>query len=259
MTPILKGGDIMKTKVVAALFLAMLFTSCAATSGKPYSGIITAYYWDNAWVKLASWTSVSVGKNLRIDIDAWNWQPEYSQLSVSFDNLIATGELLSSGTFSDDFNNGIINDSIWNKTASEGATVKEESGVLKISIPSGTTSGGNNQVGGVQSRSYVIQGGFDVQVDFVVSLEYHNTPNTNAKLFLTDVDGNSLEISIRNGQYQAREVLPSSNSLMAYAVTNPHFSHPCCCGCPTVSYLPSLFGFRWLNGDLWRLAKRCLS
>ena len=49
---------------------------------------ITTYYWDGDWVVFASWIKTNLGEDLKISIDAWNWEPEYSPLHVTFDNVI---------------------------------------------------------------------------------------------------------------------------------------------------------------------------
>ena len=54
----------------------------------------TTYYWDNVWIELALWESAWLDRDLKIDIDAWNWEPQFLPVSVAFDNLIATGDLL---------------------------------------------------------------------------------------------------------------------------------------------------------------------
>ena len=178
-------------------------------------GNVTAYYWENEWIKLVSWESNIVGRELNIDIDAWNWSPTNPSLNVRFDNLSAVGDILPNGLFSDDFNDGIINPSIWNISKSPGATIIESNGFLDINVPAGMTPEGFNQVGGIRTKEYLIQGNFDIQVDFEVNPEYHYTPNTNAKLFLTDRNGNGLEISLRYRQYLARELGFNSGGTIA--------------------------------------------
>lgn len=199
------------SRKIHAIFLTMtILFAFIISSTAAFAAKITTYYWDDGWIEHATWTTTTLGKDLTIDIDAWNWEPQFSQLSVKFDNVIALGEvdpITTSEGLVDDFDDGIINP-LWHVSESEGDIVYESNGVLNIDIPAGTAPGGLCQVGGVITKDFVIHGDFDVQVDFSVNPEYHTTPNTNAKLFFTDQSGNSVEISIRSGHYLSVD-LPS--------------------------------------------------
>lgn len=79
------------------------------------------------------------------------------------------------------------------------------------------------QVAGLRTKDYVIHGDFDVQVDFILNPEYHSTPNTNAKLLLTDQSGNNLEMSIRNGRYISCDILDGMYSFNTNTPTDDLF------------------------------------
>lgn len=170
---------------------------------------IYSYYWDNGWVELARWESHTVLRELTIDIDAWNSPPEHPAhpaLNVRFDNLSAIGNILPNGSLIDDFNDGIIAP-IWFSHCGNKTHIIESKGVLQIDIPSGSS-----QEGGIVTKDYLIQGDFDVQVDFKLNPEYHKTPGTRLKLFLSDRNGNNLEIGVRTNFYQTGEWYNSKNS-----------------------------------------------
>jgi hypothetical protein len=184
------------------LFASVIFSTTASAATK-----ITTYYWDNGWIEHATWISTAIGKDLKIDINAWNFEPEYSSLSVKYDNVFGSGDIdriVTSGGLIDDFNDGILSP-IW-QILGIGADVYEAAGVLNIDIFAGSAGPGLNHVAGVQTKSLVIHGDFDVQVDFSLDPEYHITPNTNAGFFLTDQIGNQVELSIRNGSYQSKDL-----------------------------------------------------
>ncbi len=176
--------------------------------------LITTYYWDNGWVEHASWIS-SIGSDLMITIDVWDWEPEYSPMNVKFDNVIVSGDIdpiALVGDTIDNFEDGITR-SIWWAGQTSGVSVVEANGVLNIDILAGPNSVGWNNVGGYDTRDYYIHGDFDVQVDFYLNPEYHTNPNCNAKLFLTDPENNSLEISIRTGHYESKELFGTGGSI----------------------------------------------
>jgi hypothetical protein len=127
---------------------------------------------------------------------------------LQFDNVIVKGEIdpiTDNEGLMDNFNDGIFKE-IWNVRQSEGAAIYELNGLLNIDISGGVNQDGSCHVGCLITKDFVIHGDFDVQVDFFVCPEYHNTPNCNAKLFLTDRNGMSVEISIRTGRYESREL-----------------------------------------------------
>jgi hypothetical protein len=165
--------------------------------------LITTYYWDGAWVEHASWTT-TLGEDLNIQILAWNWQPGFPSLHVQFDNVITGDGLL------DDFDDGIINDSIWKTSAhiSEGVTLEETGGVLDVDIPAGPPSQGNGVCGGATTREYLLHGAFDVQVDFSLNAEFHQAPPyANARLLITDQSEHSVDISLRSGYYFSMDIV----------------------------------------------------
>jgi hypothetical protein len=117
----------------------------------------------------------------------------------------------------DDFNDGVIS-AIWNAGASDNASVYEANGVLNVYVGAGLQANGWNQVAGIRSRDFILQGDFDVQVDFQLSSDYHSAPGANTKLFLTDQEGDGLEISIRSYQYLSLE-LPVGGPAIIYNST----------------------------------------
>lgn len=188
--------------IMTILFAFVIVSTVALATTK-----ITTYYWEDGWVEHATWTTTTIDKDLRISIDGWNWEPEYSPLSVKYDNVFLYGDIdpiTTTWGLVDDFDDGII-DPIWEVQA-RGASIYEADGVLNIDIFAGSAGPGLCHVGNIRTKDLVIHGDFDVQVDFSVNPEYHITPNTNAKLFLTDQNENGVELSVRNGRYQSVNV-----------------------------------------------------
>ncbi|UCD52397.1 MAG: hypothetical protein JSW27_07120 [Phycisphaerales bacterium] len=192
----------MKKILVVAIVLMLLFLPGIA---RAIDSQITTYYWDGGWVEHASWTT-TLPEDLYIQILAWSWQPEFSPLHVQFDNVITSEGLL------DDFDDGTINTSIWHTHASEGATLEETGGVLDVDVPAGPTSDGKGRCGGVTSRDR-LHGNWDVQVDFSLNAEYHATPNTNTRLFITDQSDHGIDIWIHSGYYVSRELRQSTHHI----------------------------------------------
>lgn len=208
-----KKNKIERTLIVVIVVTAQILHSTAIATDER----ITTYYWDGGWIEHASWTTSTLGEDLTIDIDAWNWPPEFSPLNVKLDNVITNEGLV------DDFDDGIIDSSIWEHYIPiDPTSVTETGGVLEIDIPEGPSSSDPDQcqVGGVITKDFIVNGNFDVQVDFSVNPEYHITPNTNAKLFLTDQSGNSVEISIRSGHYLSVDLPLGSWNMKAMTPTN---------------------------------------
>lgn len=108
---------------ITLMFTLIILSTSASAS------LITTYYWDDGWIEHATWET-TVGKDLTINIDAWNWEPEYSAFNVKFDNIIAIGDIdpiTNSQGLIDDFNDGIVK-SIWNITSSSGSSIYESDG-----------------------------------------------------------------------------------------------------------------------------------
>ena len=197
--------------IVTALLIHLLSGFGMATESQ-----ITTYYWDDGWVEHASWPT-DLGDNLDIRIDAWNWPDEYPPQGeeptdypgfwAELDNVI-----VDSVTF-DDFEDGQIDPDIWDVAASgEGVSVEETlSGVLKVTIDEGPyvlNSEEYARVGGIVTDNYVLNGNFDVQVDFTVSPAYHanHYATANLKLILTDTLGHRVEMSIRSTVYLSYDI-----------------------------------------------------
>ena len=194
-------------------FLILICTACDQEKSinepveEPDPNIFT-YYWDEGWIEHAKWKTTIMGSELTIRIEAWNDQPQFSTFNVKFDNIVAYWNIDSvsrDGGVLEDFNDGKIN-GIWNKIESQNAVVNESNGVLNVDIPEGKPTNGACEVGGVITKDYIINGDFDIQVDFILNPEYHSTPNCNTKLFLTDNSGNNIEISIRDQHYLSLEL-----------------------------------------------------
>ena len=201
-----------KSKIIRKLVLVtVLIVQFMPTTGRATDSLITTYYWDGDWVEHASWTT-TLGEDLNIQILAWNYEPEFPSLHVQFDNVITSDGLL------DDFDDEIINDSIWETHAhiSEGVTLEETGGVLDVNIPAGPPSIGNGVCGGATTREYLLHGAFDVQVDFSLNAEFHQAPPyANARLFITDQSEHSVSIWLWSGYY----VSSDTNQVPHLAVT----------------------------------------
>ena len=177
------------------------------------SWVITAYYWDDGWVPFASWDGGYLPTDLLIDIDAWNWSPDYPAFEVDYDNVYAFGDLDLPPGLVDDFNDGIINP-IWAVIGDPNTRVYEATGVLNIDIPSGPSWPGQH-TGGLRT-DYVVHGDFDVRVDFALSPGFHSSPGggANAKLIITEEHppGGGFpfgaEVSVRVGNYIGVELGP---------------------------------------------------
>ena len=187
-----------KSKIVRALVLVtVLIVQAMPATATATDSLITTFYWDGGWVEHASWTT-TLGEDLNIQILAWNYEPGFPSLHVQFDNVITGNGLL------DDFDDGIINDSIWETHAhiSEGVTLEETGGVLDVDIPPGPPSQGNGVCGGATTREHLLHGNFDVQVDFSLNAEFHQAPPyANARLHLTDQSEHSVSIWLWSGYY----------------------------------------------------------
>lgn len=46
------------------------------------------YYFEDEWIKLGEWQAKHVFGELRLDIDSWNWEPDFSAFGTKFDNVI---------------------------------------------------------------------------------------------------------------------------------------------------------------------------
>ena len=188
---------------------AQVDTDTDKTSGKIW--MITTYYWeDGDWVKHASWDASFLGQDLRISLNAWNWEPEYSGFWARFDNFYVYGDTELSEGLLDDFNDGVISP-IWGGDGGSclydwGAEACEADGVVSAIIPEGELPPWMARSAGLQTPDFVVHGEFDVYVDFTLNPEFHVTPNTNVKLTMVDEFGNFPEFSIRNTWYQSRAV-----------------------------------------------------
>ena len=167
---------------------------------------ITTYTWDDGWVEHASWETSNYGDAVRLDIDAWNWPPEYAGFWMEFDNVRAFGGVnapTGSDGLLDDFEDGVIAPVWVDSGATPGASFAESNGVLRIDIPAAPClSCNDNDVHvGHAVTDFILHDEFDVQVDFSVSQNFHDWGfgAGNLKLFLIDEDGNALESSIRSG------------------------------------------------------------
>lgn len=175
---------------------------------------ITTYTWDDGWVEHASWETSNHGDAVMLDIDAWNFPPDYGGFWVEFDNVRAFGGVnASTGSdgLLDDFEDGVIAPVWVDYGATPGAGFSESGGVLSIEIPTGPCLGcnENNAHVGWAVTDFILHDEFDVQVDFSVSQDFHDWGFGvgNVKLFLVDEDGDALESSIRSGVYHSLELL----------------------------------------------------
>jgi hypothetical protein len=121
----------------------------------------------------------------------------------------------------DDFDDGLISD-IWIPFATGDGSVVEADGVLRLQVSDTVrTDGDPHQTSGIRSRDFILQGNFDIQVDFRLCDDYFTfSENVNTKLFLIDREGDAIEISIRNwffngvnyGVYSSGEVVKPGGS-----------------------------------------------
>lgn len=82
----------------------------------------------------------------------------------------------------DDFNDGVINRTIWQRSATSGVTVEEVNGRLEIAIASTAVAGGDyNIISGTLGTTCRYQGDFDVRVDFEL-LEWPSGSGVNTNL-----------------------------------------------------------------------------
>jgi hypothetical protein len=49
--------------------------------------LVTTYFRKNSWQEHAQWTPQEVYGDLKINVDSWNWQPNFLAFSTKFDNL----------------------------------------------------------------------------------------------------------------------------------------------------------------------------
>jgi hypothetical protein len=188
--------------------------------------VITTYYWDGDWVKLASWNAAYLDSDLSFSIMAWNWEPEYSAFQIRFDNVYAYGDHDLPQGLVDDFEDGVIGP-IWDWggdscIGSVGETACEAGGVLTFDIAAGAGPSGKHGAEIVTS-SPVLHGEFDVQVDFSIDQSYHDTPNTNAQLAVWDEYGGggaAAAVEIRSGRYASHRSESGDHLLMRQVFTD---------------------------------------
>lgn len=89
----------------------------------------------------------------------------------------------------------------------------EANGLLNIRVGSGPSSVSSCQVAGLTTKDFIVQGDFDVQVDFQLEAGYHSIPDANSKLILLDRNGYGLEISVRYRSYLSKEVFPDGTGI----------------------------------------------
>jgi hypothetical protein len=158
--------------------------------GTGESWTLTAYYWDDGWVRLAAIDGGFLAADLRIGINAHNWAPDYPAFMAWFDNISAFGDIdLPQGVI-EDFDSGIIGP-IWNEgggpcawwSPAASLCVNPGLGMLVADIPQGPYNG-LFRIVGLNTRDLVLHGEFDVQVDFAVVPWFHSLPAGKANIML---------------------------------------------------------------------------
>jgi len=208
--------------VIGLSFLALIVACGDDESTAPPTCIapdqeITTYYWeDGEWVRHAAWDASFLRSDVKIWLNVGNWIVGYSAFWVRFDNVYAYGDLYLNEGRVDDFNDGAIGP-IWvgsggSCVTGRGADACEAGGVLTIVIEEGPDElSGEFRTAELASEDFVAHGEFDVQVDFTLNPEFHETTETRAMLAVIDANRRFAELSIRNGRYDSREVGPSYN------------------------------------------------
>jgi hypothetical protein len=209
--------------IVAALSALALFVACGGEeSTSPPTCVapdqeITTYYWeDGEWVRHAAWDASFLRSDVKIWLDVANWIVGYSAFWAKIDNIYAYGDLYLNEGRVDDFNDGVIAP-IWegsgaNCVMGRGAEACEAAGVLTVVIEEGPDEvSGEFRLAGLTSEGFVAHGEFDVQVDFTLNPEFHETTETRVMLTMIDANRRFAELSVRNGRYDSREVGPSYN------------------------------------------------
>jgi tetratricopeptide (TPR) repeat protein len=158
---------------------------------------IYTYYWDNGWVELARWEDPGLLKECYFAYYLLE-EPNASGVWISFDNVSAHGNILPNGSIYDDFNDGIIAP-IWEKHICTSGSVIETNGVIQIS------GGVTNCRTELCTRDSVIQGDFDVQIDFELYPRFHTDSfNQRAILHVRDIsnlNGNEIIIGVSKNFY----------------------------------------------------------
>ncbi len=209
--------------IVVAFFVLALIEGCGEDeSTSPPTCLapdqeITTYYWeDGEWVRHAVWNASFLRPDVKIWLDVANWIEGYSAFWAKFDNIYAYGDLNLNEGLIDDFNDGVISP-IWGGSGGSclmgrGAEACEADGVLTVIIEEGPDEvSGEFRIAGLTSEDFVAYGEFDVQVDFTLNPEFHETTETRVMLTMIDANRRFPEISIRDGRYDSREVGPSYN------------------------------------------------
>jgi len=212
--------------IVAALSAFALIVACSEeestspTCVAPDQEITTYYFEDGGWVTHASWDASFLGDEVRIWLDIANYIREYSAFWATLDNVYAYGDLYTPEGLIDDFNDGVISP-IWEGSGEScrmgrGAEACEANGVLTVVIGEGPDElSGEFRLAGLVSQDFVAHGEFDVQVDFTVNPEFHQTPETRVMLAIEDDNGRFPAMILHNTGYSSRNILgPNSDTLM---------------------------------------------
>lgn len=206
--------------IVAVFFAVTLIVACDRPDPPSLAGpdapsmafgatrrwVVTTYYWDDGWVRHHAMNAGYLTADLRIGLNAHNWQNEFPSFWAEFDNVYAWGDIDLPEGLIDDFAGETIRD-VWQEggdqcTWGRGAEACVGDGVLRAVVEEGSDDGQNHIVG--LNTGPVVHGEFDVQLDFSLDPAFHAAPfgKTNVVLCLWDEDWtNAVCIEIDSGFY----------------------------------------------------------
>ena len=178
--------------------------------GAAASWVLTTYYWDNGWVRQHAMDAAYLPADLRISLNASNWQNAFPAFSADFDDVYAWGSSDLPQGLIDDFGGEAIS-SVWEGgggTCIEGqgasACLDKEDGVLRADVDQGSLDNGLGHFVSVHTAGPVIHGEFDVQFDFSLPEGFHQAPlSKTVELCLADEFwANAICMQINSGFYQ---------------------------------------------------------
>jgi hypothetical protein len=147
------------------------------------SWVLTTYYWDNGWVRQTAVDASFLPADLRLGFNAHNWSDQYPGFGVTFDNVVAYGNIdLPQGTI-DSFDGASIG-TMWDGGGgncvaapfTQGAQACLNSGALVATVDPGTTANGLYHIVSLGTKDLVLHGEFDVRIDFAVGSDFHSAP-----------------------------------------------------------------------------------
>jgi hypothetical protein len=215
------------TSILTAFSIAALIVACNregptaastlltpnADMGGDENWVFTTYYWeDGGWVRHAQWDASFLKPELQVLFMASNWLRDHPEFEASFDNFYAYGDItedMPQGLV-DDFDGIEIGD-VWGGTGEqcvewEGAAACQDDKVI-VHIGSGVEPGAIRRVAGLATWDYVLDGEFDVRIEFSLNddYNYHSLRNAYVTLAVVDDRQYSASIQIRSRLYESVE------------------------------------------------------